>query len=692
MLAVTACCLFAGLIAGRYPANLDVTSTRSHRLSPKTVATLDRLTGPTELVVTVNSASIDARSAERTRDVLDALDRASDKLTVSIVDVASPEGATVLDGVWKKIADRYTAPIEKQTAAISAAAAADSDLAAQLEAVATALGQADTSITETETNAAAIKRFLGESAAFCRLSAQDITTSVTRCRDLLKAPIGRSPIRSFDTAASALRAPLPTISAQLAQRSKNIESAVAAKDEQVPASIRDRLKPLGPALLKVRDGLARVEASITSLPRLPLVNVARVLERSSAALVIGPPAGADSLGRDLAAVDIDALFPPRTDDGANQPRLDLRARTEEVIGSAIASLVNPAPPIVVLLHGENTRFAPEFTKFAQVFDRLHLRGMDIFEWPVWLDKELPSLTKLNPKGDRPVVFVTIYTVPNAPEDAARYINLTHAIEQLVAAGRPVLLSVNPSSMPAIGQPDTMFEFLAPLGLKVDSGLPLLHRTGTTTNPLVSADTLLTPMSGDNPIAAAVRGLRVRLPWAIPLRPQPNAAAAITPLLTVENDNATWAESQWIEFRSVPAAQRPYIRPQDQPKADSQRDDAAGPWTVAAAIERKLPDRADTQRMVIVGSNGWFLDELAEAAAFVDNKRVPINPGNTELLEAGIYWLARQDAAIGTSPQAESAPTIPPLSQGTVSAIRWSLIGGLPLLILLAGAIWRLAHG
>lgn len=695
MLAVTACCLFAGLIAGEYPRFIDATATRAHRLSPKTLQTLARLPGPTELVVTINSAAIDARSAERTRDVLDAFDRAGDNLTVTIIDIASADGVAHLDSVWQRVADRYAAQISGQRTAIESAAATAAELAAQLDRIGITLAELERSVADGDPNAAAVRRFLGDSSGFCRLGSKDVNDAVAAGRDALKTTIGRSPVPAFDSATAAIRKPLPTIAGQLAQVSRTLDSAAAAKDTDVAPALRDRLKPIGPELLKVRDRLARVEQSIQELPRLQLVNVARALERSTAALVIGPP---NPAGRDLAAVDTDALFPPRTTDDASQPRLDLRARTEEVIGSALASLVNPAPPILVLMHGEDKRFAPDFTLFTQVFQRLHLRGMDIVEWPVWLDKELPSLAKINPKGDRPVVFATIYTIPDKPQDAARYITLTHAIEQLAAAGKPLLLSVNPSTMPAIGQSDTMFEFLSGKdgpGLKVDSGLAILHRLGTPANPAVSAETVLTPTVRDttaSPITSAINGLRLRLPWAVPLRSQPDATATITPLLTLASDGATWAESQWIEFRSVPLPQRPFIRPQDQPRPDSQRDDAQGPWVIAAAIERKLPAQADAHRMIVVGSNGWFLDEIASAATVVDNRRIPTYPGNAELFEASIYWLARQDSAIGVSPQAEASPVIPPLSAGTVSAIRWSLIAGLPLLVLFAGALWRLFRG
>lgn len=714
MLAVTACCMFAGLIAHRAPFYIDATSTRVHRLSAGTLATLARLAGPTELVVTINSAAIDARSAERTRDVLDTFDRASDRLSVTIVDVASPAGLDRLDEVWARIAARCAAELEEQRRSLGSAAATAEELAPRLERLGASLAEiekvVDTDVAAHERTITALKRFINDAASFCRLGAKDITEAIARSKELSTTTIGRSPIPALDSAAQALRRPLPTISAQLGQLAQSIDAATGAKNEQVPLVIKDRLRPIGPELGEVRDRLARVEGRLSALPRPPVISVARVLERSSAAMVVGPPGagpGAGDRGRNVAGVDIDSLFPAQLGEDVAATRIDLRARTEELIASALASLVNPAPPIVMLMHGENARLAPDFSRFAGVFERLRLRGIDVVEWATALDKNEPSVAKLaRSTGEagpaRPIVYAALYTVPETPEDAARFVALSRVLENLIAEGKPLLLSISPSTLPAIGQDDPVAALLVPLGIKPDSGRPILHRVGTPASPVVTADTMLTGTAvatedgagtpDRHVIRSALSGLRTRLPWAIPLRVLDQAPATISPLLMVLDDGTTWAESQWSEFRAVPAPQRPYIRVQDQPREDSQRDDGAGPWVVAAAVERKAPERTTMQRLVIVGASGWFLDEIAEAAVLVDNKRVPVNPGNSELFEASVYWLAGQESVIGTSPQSAAAAVIPPLSPGTISAIRWALVGGLPVLILLIGAVWRTTRG
>ena len=70
----------------------------------------------------------------------------------------------------------------------------------------------------------------------------------------------------------------------------------------------------------------------------------------------------------------------------------------------------------------------------------------------------------------------------------------------------------------------------------------------------------------------------------------------------------------------------------------------------------------------------------------------VSPGNAELFEAAVLWLAGQDELIATSAGARSTAMVKPLSPGSLTALRWGLIAGLPLMTLGLGILWRLARG
>ncbi len=692
LLAISAVVGFLGVLADRYPQRLDATVTRQHRLSQRTTDLLARLKGEHELVIVTNLDGVEPRALSRTQDVLDNFARATPSLRVTAIDVASAKGPAELDSVLARLVERYEPLLRTVRESVSTAIVRSEAIASDLDAFGEGLGKIAEQVAADEVNAGPLKRYLSDSAGLCRIAASDARKESAAAQASLNQTIGRSPVPAMDQAAAQARRLMVSLQSQLGQLARGLEGLVGVSDDQAPAAVRDSVKPLAQHAAALRDIAAQQVASVDQLPKVGITSAARVLERSGAALVIGPPR-ADS-GPALAAVDIDALFPRRipgvTDVG---PQPDLRGRAEELIAGALMAITANDAPIVIIVHGatEAERLAPDFAPLSNLVSRLGMRGITVLEWAAALDPEPPSTARIEPSGKRPVVFVTISTNAGTPEGAARMLKLSRAIQTVAQSGRPVLLSVAPSTLPAIGQKDPMVEFAATLfGMTIDSGRPLLRQTQTPAGPVVSADLFITSANASHPISASIESIRTQLPWATPIEIAKDAARA-WPVIVVEDDDRTWGESEWLRFRQTPAAQRPLLA--NPPQEDSARDNGKGPWVVAAAAERTLPDRKDRQRFLVVGSNGWFLDDLTnQASAGNAGRPVPLVPGNLELFESAIYWLAGQDEMVVRSAQAQAMPTIPAMPAERLQAIRWGLIAGAPLLVLLLGALWRLMRG
>ena len=119
--------------------------------------------------------------------------------------------------------------------------------------------------------------------------------------------------------------------------------------------------------------------------------------------------------------------------------------------------------------------------------------------------------------------------------------------------------------------------------------------------------------------------------------------------------------------------------------------AGADWVLAASIERMLP-RGDKQRALVFGSNSWFIDTMAAQRTNVDGRESLAFPGNWELFVASINWLAGRDELIQRGVAATSVATIPNLTDPQLGALRWGLTLGLPVLVLLVGAAWRMWRG
>ncbi len=691
LLAVSAVVGFLGVLSDRYAVVLDATSGREHRLSERTLSLLRSLRSPHEVLVVANLDGVDPRAAQRTRDVLDAMSRRSENLRVSIVPVNSPDGLRTLDSAFERLVRTYQPTIDRGRAAVDQAAATVGEIAGALEQLGEQLAAVGSRVGDDHPNAPGVKRFFADAASMCRIAASDAVAGAQSAAASAQGAIGRTPVPALDTAVSQSRRTLGALHGQIGQLSASLDTLARAGDDLAPAGAREETRPLAQAAVRLRDRAARAISALDDAPAFPLANAARAVGETSAALVIGPPRAEKDAPPRLAAVEIEAVFPRRIPGVSDRaPAPDVRARAEELFAGAIASVNAEDAPIVILTHGagEAERLTPDFAPMSGAVARLRLRGMSVVEWAAALDPEPPSIAALDPSGRRPVVFVVLPTSGMTPEGAARMVKLGNALRALIEAGRPVLVSATPSTLPSIGQRDPQVEMLDQLGMKVDSARPLLRQTQTPGGPVVTADLLFTSTGAEHPISGAIESLRTHLPWCLPIRVEPGVRRVV-PVIVAQDDNRIWAESEWLRFRQTPAAQRPLLV--NPPQEDSARDDGDGPWIVAAAVERALPDLR-RQRVVVVGSTGWFLDELALQRVQAGAQSIPACPGNLELLEAAVYWLAGQDSMISRSPEAQALAVIPAIEPARLNAIRWGLIAGLPLLVLLVGGAWRLLRG
>jgi hypothetical protein len=135
-----------------------------------------------------------------------------------------------------------------------------------------------------------------------------------------------------------------------------------------------------------------------------------------------------------------------------------------------------------------------------------------------------------------------------------------------------------------------------------------------------------------------------------------------------------------------------LLPQNQqPAPDAQREqlappafaNAPGQWVVAAASEKA------SQRIVVVGSNDWAIDPVTQQGRVVDGRPVLQSPGNLELLDASVHWLAKQDALIAQSASATVAPMVRAIDDSALRSVRIATIAGLPVLVLVTGLVVRL---
>jgi hypothetical protein len=666
-LSVTIACIVAAVLADRTAIRWDVTADRAHSLSARTSAILARLDpstdSPVDATIVASLSEMDRAARDRLTDLTATINRASDgRARITLADAADPATATTIAELVARLARRDADEIARQRAAIADAAAALAALAADLDALAAPMRRLADNIPD----AAAAQRWQGGIAALGPL-ATDLATAARDLPAFADAPASGTALPEPDAARAAIAPVLTRVTDGATSVAREAE-ALAASDAS-PAA-RD-------AAMQTQSVAAAIAAAASALPE-PLarlapcdaLRVARTLERAEAMVVVGPSA--------VVIRPIDALFASITSDTGHAAFAG-----EVALASAIAAASESTRPTVVLVHAEKqpilTPTGEPTPALASVCGRtladITARGWRLAEWSTVIDPLTPDRVKLGAGPGDPVVWFVLGAPGTATGDAIeRTTNLAAGLRRLIDQDESLLITVLPSDLPALGETDPIADALAAFGITADTGRPLVTRAATPTGPSFTVDQ--TPdIAADHDIAGAIRGLPITMRLAVPMTVEHTGAS---PILTVPDSRDRWAESSW----RILGTPRASIEP---PSPDPARDGVAGPWTIALALQREAASaRTTPQRTVIVGGALWYADAFTKAAFDVEGRRALRFPGNAQLLDASLAWLAGLDDMIPLAPDVRDVPRIAAIEPARLSAIRWALAAGVPAAALILG--------
>ncbi len=686
VLATGAAMALAALLAADRPARIDVTITGALDLSPRTRGILAGLEGEYEIVAAFDHAGVPRAVGDRVDDVLEEFDRRSDRVRLTRIDVSTAAGGEQLRALGDRLRERDAGKITTQTALLSESIAELEGAETELEALGARLLEVRNAIGPESVGAQTNRAFFEQQAGVAHFAARELREKAPQLRAMLESPAGAAGVADTKAVAEAVAASLDALVQQHDALGGQLRTYADA--EAMPRVARDRARPLVRPMQERRDRWAVLADGLSRLERPDVVRVAGALERSQALLVVGPE------DKGVTAIDLGQILPTSVaafESVGVSAAGEMARRTEERVATAIGSLASPVRPIVVVTHAEPGAGLVHSGALGAALERLAMRGIDIAEWAVAVDPDPPELFELDPAGVRPIVWLVVNTnsaVASREGDelggAKRAEALGDAIEQMVAGGESVLLSLNPSVFPGFGEEDPTARALAAFGIGARSGRPLLRRVMQGRAAAVTPEVAVLARGGASPVGGAIENLTVRLPWAIPLELSGDARA----VLALDGSEAVWGESQWLRLWQTDPELRRYMS--EAPARDEAQDMIADTYVVAAAGSREHGETGRTQRLVVVGSNGWLLSGVAQDPQQVDGR--VYQPGNFELLEASVFWLSGMDALVAKSAATTQVALIKPMEAGRVRAIAWSLIAGLPLVILTLGAVWRLTRG
>ncbi len=698
-LALTAIAVLLLVLTTRITRRADITATRAHQLSPRTAQILDALRRNATLAIAADLSQLDPASRQSLIDVLEKLQRPASKgatFSTRLMNTGTKAGLAEFDALMLDLAKGESTAIEARTAELTKLTADADDLARSVQGLVGLLQGA-----RDEVLASFNKQAQGQwdtLAATLSATEQDLATAAAAAREQLATQNGTLPIPPIDQAKATLTPPAGVLASALTQASTLCEQVYKA--QQTTGALREKITPILAQLSPLRDRAGRLATGLSTLQVPRVLMVARAVERSRAVLLIADPR---TLG---APLDVVAIEPAAILQAGNQTG-EFRARAEDVIAGAIANLNTSVRPRVVFVHDYPGKLAlMDWKPFTLAVKRLSARGIDAAEWAVAVERDLaPDLASHDPL--RPAVFVPLPGLARAAGDARAqvaalpmYIN---ALKALMESGRPILWSIEPSNIPSIGSDDPIIAPLVSLGIKADTARIILEESKFGTRRVVSPYFDLVPSestpspANTSPIPGTLTGLRFRASFPVPIEINtPAAGVQAWPIVVIPASEARWAENEWSEYgRAVAQLKGEYAGIDNAPTFDAKADARAGAggFVIAAAVERPVPPPgAGTQRVVVVGLNGWFLDALTAQQAEIDGRTAVLFPGNMQLLESSVHWLAGQDDQLVRTASSSSSPTIPPMNDAKLAALRWGLAAGLPAGALVLGLLWRLWRG
>lgn len=690
VIGLSAACLaiaFANVLAERHLPRFDVTATGEHRLSPRATTVLEKLQSPARLIIATALRKVSPEALRDTTDVLERFSK-SGKVEVSLLDSAAPDGVRAFQSLLRDLTDADKSTLDAQAASVRATAITAVDLgkSAQGELSALLLSLRD-AVGGSGTGSEAARQTLEQRAAASRLAGRDVQTSLAKLEETMELQIGDLHVIGADRGADLLRKQLRAAGEQMGVTAAELRRLAK---QPLGDAITARAAALAERFAGERDRFGVAADSLSRVRPPASLRLARALSQNAGAILL-PPAGA---GSDPVAIPLDELFPEQDRVVRAGAKADNRRRVEEHVTAALASTLQTARPIAVFTHAEEKLYVSDAPFLEKLRDHLALRAMDMVEWSVLLEAQPTQLSRLDPSAQRPVVYVILPPDSTATARASegrggieRSQRLGAALEKLLASGKSVLLSVNPSIQRTYGDTDPIAAAIKPLGIEPASGKPIMTELTSESGRTVETDRAL--VAGEevtHPILGAIRGLPTYLPWPIGLT-LPSESKGAAPLLKLPASENTWAESRWLLLWQTPRQQRSRLG--EMPKFDAGQDDR-GPWTLAAAIEQEA--LGTRQRIVVVGSSGWFFDTITQAAASVDGRVVAQFPGNMELFDASLLWLTGGDDLIAQSPQADAVPLVGAIDPQRLLMLRLLLILGVPVAVLALGVVHRVVFG
>lgn len=646
---------------------LDATKTRAYSLSGQTRSLLGRLSGDWRISILLVKGNVDRATLRQIDEVLRRYDEASEAISVERIDPTDPGTIDRYEALIDRLRGIYAGEIQEYSSRLNEASEAYERAIAFAAREQGNLDRLMTGLAADDPMRGLLQTVRNNFAVFARNGpqvsdyvAESLATSESK------------PIPTYEAARDALAAGLGAAAADIAATASLYEQWMTRSGASAA---------VGAYLARARVGHEAFAADLQGatdpllqLAPLRLTQIGEELARGEAALITGP---------DNAAVIPAHQLLPRSNVRTTREgwiTFDQRFRGEQLLSSTIQSMIVDSMPMVVFVHGQSEsilRSGQSRVDLVGVGSVLRSMRYDVREWPI------TNLDRPQPRAGQRTVWIVVTPPPGGDrrsfEPSREEIMLLGRMRQLIAEGEPVLLSFYPSVMHKLNQPDPWQGHLAGFGIRVDTARVLLGSQvapGGGRTQVQWAD--FTDIRSDHPVGQAVSGQLVRLPVPVPIEIASELPTGVRRWILIEQpaDASRWLEDDWLDA----------IRNGETDVPPEKRLDQPAPLAAAASRPHPL-DQNRRQRLVVVGSGTWMQSSIADQVVSLGGARVAlVFPGNYELLQASVAWLAGMDDMIARSPTSQQVARLDGVTPSVRTLWWWIALVILPGGCLVIGAV------
>jgi hypothetical protein len=254
-----------------------------------------------------------------------------------------------------------------------------------------------------------------------------------------------------------------------------------------------------------------------------------------------------------------------------------------------------------------------------------------------------------------------------------------AVRSRVEAGDSALIILGYDRNGMLGAADPVAQMLDIWGVKTQLDRIVLQevprpRREPEATPVIT----VTEWPDEHIVSKSLQGLPAVIQVGVPmeLTESKDKRVKLSPILEARGPRI-WAESK------LPSGP-------DEPMPKRDPSTAKDRYVIGAAAEGK------EARLVVIGDAAFGGNDvllLGQEGPGTAEFSGALFPGNAELLINSVYWLGGMEQLIAASPRTQDIPRVERIDDKKMTALKWSLIGGLPLVALLCGVgIWFVRRG